>query len=339
MRPPKFWSNSPSRPGVAAHLLGPFSAIVGAVARRRIARSPAYAPQIPVICVGNLVVGGAGKTPTVLALCERLSARGLSPHVISRGYGGRAAGGHLVDPDRDSPSMVGDEPLLLAAHAPTWVGRDRVASAKAAEDAGADILIMDDGFQNPSLAKDLSLVVVDAATGYGNGRLLPAGPLREPLDQGFARADAAVIVGDPAPSAPQPWTPSGLPRLQARIAPRPTGLPLAGAPVVAFAGIGRPQKFFETLKGMGARVLDAIALPDHHRYDDKLLKRLELRAASLGAMLVTTEKDAVKFPTWFRGRATVLPIALGFANPAGVDLLLDRVAPRAAQQSAGRTER
>ena len=315
MQPPEFWSR---KPGLIAYALQPLGALYALGGRLRRARTRAHRAPVPVICVGNIVAGGAGKTPTALAIAERVAARDRVPHFLTRGYGGRIRGPHRVDPTRDSYKDVGDEPLLLAAHHPTWVGRDRVASARAAIAAGADLLIMDDGLQNPQLEQDLAFVVIDGAYGHGNGMVMPAGPLREPVMSAFARADAAVVIGDGAP-----FVPKGVPVLRARMSPKATGMSFSGARVAAFAGIGRPQKFFDMLRQMGAVVVDAVPFPDHYQYSSAILARLEQRAFNQTATLVTTEKDAVRFPAWFRGKAVTVPVSLGFSDPEELDQMLD----------------
>ena len=195
MQAPRFWSNPPDRPGLAARHLAPLAWVWAAVTRRRLARPPAARLAAPVVCVGNVTAGGAGKTPVVIALAQRLAAQGVAVHVVSRGHGGSLAGPVRVDPLRHSAAEVGDEPLLLAAFAPVWVARDRAAAGRAAEAAGAEVILMDDGLQNPDLAQDLALVVVDAGFGFGNGRVMPAGPLREPVADGLARADLVLALG------------------------------------------------------------------------------------------------------------------------------------------------
>ncbi len=328
MRAPAFWDRPPDAPGALTRLLAPLSLLWTLAARLRRARArPVFAP-IPVVCVGNLTAGGAGKTPTAIAVLSALAGAGRSPHAVSRGHGGREPGPHRVDPLRDGAARVGDEPLLLAAWAPAWVARDRAAGIAAAAAAGADVAVLDDGHQNPGFAKDLSLVVVDAGAGFGNGRVIPAGPLREPVSEGLARADAVVLIGGDAEAARTLalWPAlAALPVLRARLEPLATGLPLDGAEVVAFAGIGRPEKFFATLRGLGARLVAAHAFPDHARYAPAILRRLLAEARGRGAMLVTTEKDAVRLPPAFRRDALALPVRLRFEDPAALAALLGRL--------------
>lgn len=320
MKAPAFWARG--KGGVASALLSPVGAAYALAGAARRALTPASHVTAPVVCVGNLVAGGAGKTPTVLALADRLAATGLEPHILSRGYGGSKRGPHRVDPAADVAAEVGDEPRQMAQRWPVWVAKNRVAGARKAVAAGADIVILDDGFQNPSLFKDLSLVVVDAQYGHGNGRVIPAGPLREPLQVGLARADAMIVIGERSADGAMPFAPKDLPVLRARIAPGPEAAALKGARVLAFAGIARPEKFFDTLRGVGAEVVEAEGFADHHPFSTAILHRLEARANALGARLVTTEKDAARLPTWFEPRVAVLSIALGFADPSAVDALL-----------------
>ena len=329
MRAPGFWWAPPARPGLWPRLLAPCSALwrfAGWVRRRAV--RPWRAP-VPVICVGNLTAGGAGKTPLVAALLPRLEARGLAPHVLSRGHGGRLSGPHRVDLDRDTAADVGDEPLMLAALAPVWIARDRAAGARAAAAAGAQAIVMDDGFQNPGLVKDLSILAVDAVAGFGNGRLIPAGPLREPVAEGLARADLVVLIG---PEAARRRAPTRWPALAAcapvagEIAPLRTGLDLARMPVVAFAGIARPEKFFATLEGLGAAVVERVAFDDHYVYPEKVLQRLSQTARRLGAMLVTTEKDAARLPPSYRREVMAVPVRLALADDDGLESALDRIA-------------
>ncbi|MEM1299837.1 MAG: tetraacyldisaccharide 4'-kinase [Pseudomonadota bacterium] len=327
MNPPGFWSNPPDRPGWQACLLSPLAAIWTGVTARRISQ-PGERVGAPVLCIGNLSAGGTGKTPMVAALMERLSQRGISAHVLSRGYGGRIKGPHLVDPLEDRAADVGDEPLMLAARGLVWVAKDRVAGARAAVAGGANLIIMDDGFQNPGLHKDAAILTVDASAGFGNGRVIPAGPLREPVAAGLARADLAVLIGAEAELqttlAAWPML-SSVPTVAAVLEPLQTGLPMRGEPVIAFAGIGRPEKFFNTLRGMGADLIATHAFSDHHAFAPKLIRRLIAEARARDAMLVTTEKDAVRLPASLRAEVLTVQVALQPADWAPIDALIERL--------------
>ncbi len=256
---PAFWGEPP---GIVSDLLRPAGAAWDAAGRLRRAFAHPYRAPVPVICVGNLVVGGAGKTPVTMALADHLAERGVCAHVVTRGYGGALAGPVRVDPDRHDAAAVGDEALLLAEHAPTWAARDRAAGVRAAVSAGARAILLDDGLQNPAIAKDLSLIVVDAAYGFGNGRVIPAGPLRESLRCGLRRADAIVRLGCEEGARAIACE---APVVRATLAPI-AGERFAGARLVAFAGIGRPEKFFATLRALSADLVETHAFPDHYPY-------------------------------------------------------------------------
>ncbi|OUD09573.1 tetraacyldisaccharide 4'-kinase [Marivivens niveibacter] len=310
MPAPSFWFNAPDRPGLRARLLSPLGWLYGAATAARV-RKAGFKADVPVICIGNINVGGTGKTPTAIFLAQYLIANGHTPHIVSRGYGGSLTGPTQVNERVHKADQVGDEPLLLSAFCPTWIAKDRAAGAKAAQGAGASIILLDDGFQNPSVEKDLNIVVVDATRGFGNERVLPAGPLRETVDAGLKRADLVLKIGD----SDKPLNTSDVPQITGRLAPLPTGMPWQGMPVLAFAGIGNPEKFFATLRAMGAVVIHGEALEDHQPLTPQLMLRLETEATLKGAQLVTTEKDAVRLPDNFRPKVLTVPVRLEIDQP------------------------
>lgn len=301
-------------------MLSPLSALwsAGTFVRNLILR-PARGP-VPVISIGNLVIGGAGKTPVVVAVMERLGTFGLNAHVIGTGYGGSINWPYRVQARQDRVRHVGDEALLLAARWPTWVARDRLKAAKAAAAEGAVAVVLDDGHQQRYLKADLSLLVVDAEVGFGNGRLMPAGPLREKIATGLARADAVVLLGE----GEGPVLPAGLPVLRARLLPEASSLRFKGERVVAFAGIGRPAKFFSTLAASGADVRATASFPDHHRYKADEIMRLVETASNERATLVTTAKDWLRLPRAARNMVEVFAVHCQFEDLAALDELLRR---------------
>jgi tetraacyldisaccharide 4'-kinase len=324
MRAPEFWNRSEETwPALA---LAPFACAWAAAGRARRALVRPYRAPAKVLCVGNLVAGGAGKTPLALDFVRRILRRGHATHVLTRGYGGSLAGPVKADRMMHDARDVGDEALLLARVAPTWVGGDRVASAKMACADGARVLVMDDGFQNPALARDAAILAVDGAAGFGNGRVIPAGPLREPLASGLARADAVAIFGrdETGAAARVRAARPDIAVLGARVAPAPESARLAGRAALAFAGIGRPEKFFATAREAGIDVRETLAFPDHHAFSDAELADMFRRAAGLGAMALTTAKDAERLPPWARAQVEVLTTTLVWDDEAALESFLDR---------------
>jgi tetraacyldisaccharide 4'-kinase len=320
---------------VTRMLLKPVSWIWAGVTAAKIARATPVDPGVPVICVGNLTMGGAGKTPVVRAILQRLALRGVAAHGLSRGYGGSLNGPLKVDPERHSAAEVGDEPLMLAKDAPIWIAHDRADGALAARLGGAEAVVMDDGHQNPSVLKALSLVVVDGETRdgewpFGDGSVFPAGPLREPLEVGLARADAVVLLMPPGLSRPDPNLLrlfGATPVLVAQLEP---SAPPPGGPQVAFAGIGKPWKVERALVAAGCDLKDFAPFPDHFAYGEGDLDRLAERADQFGAGLVTTEKDWARLPPAWRARVTPWPVQARFEDLSALDAVLDRaLEPRA----------
>lgn len=320
MRAPAFWEAD--RDGGFASLLAPLGWLYGAGTWARLQAGRPLDPGVPVVCVGNVTAGGSGKTPVVRDLARRLAGRGRTVHVLSRGYGGRRTAPHRVDPAHDDARDVGDEPLMLAGDAAVWVGTDRRALAASAVAAGAQVLITDDGFQDPALAKTLSLLVVDGGFGLGNGRLIPAGPLREPWRRALARADAVCLIGDDTTAVAA--RAGEVPVLRARVVPADAER-LKSRRVLAFAGIGRPEKFFRTLEDAGAEVVARRPFADHHPYTEAEASALLAEAERLDAVPATTEKDATRLPLPLAQAAEVVTIGLRWEDETAVERLLDRL--------------
>jgi tetraacyldisaccharide 4'-kinase len=312
MKAPSFWR----RRGVRARLLQPLSVITRLATARRMTK-PGFDPRIPVICVGNAGVGGAGKTIVVMDILHRMTGR---PFALTRGYGGSQKGPFLVEPEFCTPEQVGDEALLLASAAPTVIARDRAAGARLALAEGASAVVMDDGLQNPSLKKTVSLLVIDGGYGFGNGLLLPAGPLREPVANAAARCHAAILIGDDETGALAQLPPS-LPVLQAHLL-ADCGEKLGRRRVIAFAGIGRPEKFFRSVLSLGADIVDQLSYPDHHVYTTQDVNTLLDAANTQGAVLVTTAKDYVKLPAGLRAMTLVITVRLHWDDDVALKLLL-----------------
>lgn len=324
MRAPEFWGGDGS--GLMPLLLSPIASIYGAATARRMAR-PGWQAPVPVICCGNATAGGAGKTTVALDLGQRLANRGVAVHFLLRGYGGRLKGPVRVDPMLHDSQAVGDEALLLAAERPAWISADRAAGAQAAIAAGAQTILMDDGLQNPSLLKDLSLLIIDGNFGFGNNRIIPAGPLREPVAVAAARCRAAVIIGEDETNAAA-LLPPRMPVLRAHLRPGPEAELLAGQPVHAFCGIANPKKFFATLAEAGAVVAGRSAFADHYPFDAGDMRDILAEAEALRAIPVTTRKDFVRIPPAFRSRVTVVTIRLEWEDTAAIEALLDPLAQR-----------
>jgi tetraacyldisaccharide 4'-kinase len=327
LRTPFWWYR---RRGAIASALSPLGAVYGRMAERKFAGIEPYRSRLPVICIGNFTAGGGGKTPTAIAVAKVLKEAGEKPCFLTRGYGGKTEGPALVVKGQTA-AEIGDETLLLNAHAPVVVAADRAAGARLIEGTDATVIVMDDGFQNPQLAKDLSLIVVDAATALGNGLVMPAGPLRAPLDEQMKRADALLLIGDGGKAAPlaKTFEAANKPVLKARMTPRGDPRWLGVLPVIGFAGIANPKKFYATLSQNGARLTGTRSFPDHHPYTEKQAERLLRWAREWNAMLVTTEKDWVRLPeddgtelSELRFRSRPLLIDIEFADAGKLKQLL-----------------
>ena len=319
MREPAFWYRPRS---LKSHLLRPLGALYGAIAARRMMRK-GFDAGIPVLCVGNYHVGGAGKTPTVLALTRLLRSLGETPVVLSRGYGGSLQGPVMVDRERHTAADVGDEPLMMAREVPVAVARDRLGGVALAKSQGATVILMDDGFQNPRILKDASLIVIDSERGIGNGEVFPAGPLRAPLKAQMSRTDALVVIGDgqAADGVSAEIAAHERSVLRARLKPEATSIArLFGKPVLAFAGIGDPERFFRTLSASQIHVARTRPFADHHMFSKAEIDALVAEAKREELTLVTTEKDLARLHGMAGLAADIVPFAvtLEFDDPASL---------------------
>ncbi len=327
MQTPDFWYNQKTT--LSSVFLRPFSWIYGLIGAIRRDRTKPWRSPIPIICVGNLVAGGQGKTPTAIAIGKTLNGKNKSIHFMSRGYGASHKGPLLVDLRTHTANDVGDEPLLLSETSPTWICKDRKAGIELAYKMGAEIIVMDDGFQNPSIVKDLSIIVIDGEVGFGNGHLIPAGPLREGVTVGLSRADATVIIGDDKlglqemlVEKPLNFRGDTIKILTARL--KPDGIPpiVQNKKVFAFAGIGRPAKFFNTVLDMGYNLVGTESFPDHHVYSKSEILNLNNKAKYRNAKLITTSKDYIRLPASLQKDIAVIPVTLDWSDTNALDSLL-----------------
>lgn len=307
MKAPQFWYEPNTWKAKFLYPLGYFYNLL-TLLRGKLAKPQSY--SCLTICIGNLNVGGSGKTPMTIALAQHFLKKGLQVHIVSRGYKGKFQGTFLVDPQKHKSDEVGDEPLLMSEFTSVWVSNKRKNGIAAAENAGAQIVLLDDGFQDPSFHKDFSLIVVDGEKGFGNKKCMPAGPLRENIVQGFKRADALVIVGQRIYKFDT--FPTHLKIIHSTLKPIETGMNWKEGKYLAFAGIADPSKFFKTLRSLGANLIGCVALSDHQKLDGQVLKRLERKANSAHAQLVTTEKDAVRLSNTYRKKVLSLPVRIEF---------------------------
>jgi tetraacyldisaccharide 4'-kinase len=312
---PRFWHH----PSLIGTVLSPLGMMYGTMSKLMQDYTVPLSAQIPVISVGNVTLGGAGKTPVTVALATMLSAMGESPHILSRGYGGSTlTAPEAVTPDLPA-SLVGDEPLLLARQFPTWVYPVRAESALRATQAGASLVLLDDGLQHSSLKRDLSFLVIDSDYGLGNGHIIPAGPLRESLAAALAKSDAVIALGD---SPLRVKIPASMPQFRARLAQDSIWQTLRGRSVFAFSALANNDKFFHACIKSGMQLADSVSFPDHHPYTRDEVRHVLHRASLLGATPVTTEKDAVKLTQEERAQMIILPIHVAWENYAAMQQFL-----------------
>ena len=329
LQTPQFWYQPA---GWRARLLAPLGCLYGFATRQRLQKASTTPSQPPVICIGNLTAGGGGKTPSAIALHQLLGRSDV--HFLSRGHGGRSVGPIMVNPAQHKAHDVGDEPLLLAQHAPCWVARDRQAGHASASASGAKLIIMDDGLQNPSLTPSLRLLAVKGDTGFGNGHIIPAGPLREDLQDGLKRIDGIICIGAPThPSLRQ--LPAETPIFQGHYEPDADAIaPLKNKSCIAFAGLARPEGFFTMLEAHGVTLADRVTFADHQPISDQGWQRLVTRAEQQQAQLVTTEKDAMRLKPTQREHVVVVPITLQWQNPSALAGFVNERLAQSAQETA-----
>ena len=314
---PNFWLETKHKQSLYPYLLYPISICWMALGKLKIQLTSSYQSPLPVICVGNLTVGGNGKTPTALKIRSLLGDLGYKPHIVSRGYKARIKGPHLVDPTRDSFREVGDEALMMASQGPTWISQNRSAGVKAAANSGANVIVLDDGFQNFSIKKNLSVLVIESSTGFGNGYLIPAGPLREKISTGLKRADIIITIGSPPTQKTfksKHLFLKKLPLIEGRLVPKKNSLNLKGKTIIAFAGIAHPEKFRTTLEEVGAIIIKFKAFANHKAFEIQQLNKLLSEARKKEAILVTTEKDFVRIPSKLQSYFNVLEVNLEIEN-------------------------
>ena len=336
---PPFWYR---QPGLQARLLWPASVAYGTIARRRMDHAEPPAVDVPVLCVGNLTVGGTGKTPTAIALAEAAVRHRYRPGIVARGYGGGHIRPHRVDPQTDTARSVGDESLLLARAAPTVIGANRARSAPALIDDGCDFIIMDDGFQSRSLLADYALITLDARRGIGNGRVIPAGPLRAPLRDQMRLTDAVLRIGtgEAGDQVVRAAARAGKPVMQAHLQPANVRA-ISGRQVLAYCGIGDPGKFYETLHHYGCMLAATRSFGDHYMFTEADARALVGKAEAEGLELVTTEKDFVRLShrqgplATLRERTHVLPVALVFETRADAERVIAATEQRYQRRRTG----
>ena len=314
---PNFWLKLTLKTAIAVFLLYPFSILWISLNKLRMIYTTPTLSKIPVICVGNLTIGGNGKTPTSIKVQSLLRDEGYKPHILSKGYKGKLKGPHLVNSEKDSFIDVGDEALMMSFYGPTWIARDRRAGIKSIIAAGADVIILDDGFQNNSIKKDFSILVIETTVGFGNGYLIPAGPLREHIASGMNRADAIVTIGDDKAQAEFMLNNSFMKEIRTikgKLIPKKKYINLKKKKVVAFAGIAHPKKFKITLNELGANIIKFKEFTNHKFFKLKYLEDLITCAKKHNALLITTEKDFMRIPKKLRHNFQILKVELEFHN-------------------------